>query len=347
MKFILLFLVLVITSCGSKENEQENLPFQEIEITKVLDDSISIRAIEVVGEDLAFAGTNGKYGLYNSSTDSWKTNVQTYDSLVPEFRAIASTAEDFFLLSVGNPALLFKTGDHGKMELVYKEENDKVFYDALEFWNDKEGIAMGDPTENCLSILITRDGGKSWEKVSCEDLPEAAEGEAAFAASNSNIAIQGDNTWILSGGMRSRIFHSPDKGKTWKVYDTPLNQGTPTTGGYTMDFYDEKRGVIAGGDYTTPEGNQDNFAITEDGGKTWTIISNGVNPGYTSGIRYVPNRDANEFVAVGPKGISYSPDKGKTWKTLNDEEFYTLRFVNDSTAYVAGKNNISKVLFKK
>ena len=126
MKVILLLLVLLLSACGSKESQKEDLPFEEIEITEILKDSISIRAIEVVGNDLAFAGNNGKYGFYNSSTDSWKTNVQTYDSITPEFRAIASTSEDFFLLSVGNPALLYKTGDNGKMELVYKESVDEL-----------------------------------------------------------------------------------------------------------------------------------------------------------------------------------------------------------------------------
>ena len=86
------------------------------------------------------------------------------------------------------------------MEEVYFESNDKVFYDAMTFWNDREGIAMGDPTENCLSIIITRNGGNNWEKLSCEFLPKTEEGEAAFAASNSNIAVYRDHTWIVSVG---------------------------------------------------------------------------------------------------------------------------------------------------
>ncbi len=187
--------------------------------------------------------------------DKVRLNRQQYDSIYPEFRAVAGTSEDFFMLSVGNPALLYKTGDSGKMELVYKEENEKVFYDAMTFWNDKEGIAMGDPVENCLSVIITRDGGNSWKKLSCDQLPEAAEGEAAFAASNSNIAVQGEKTWIISGGAKSACSLRPDKGKTWKVYETPIVQGESTQGGYSVDFYDEQHGIMIGGDYTAPEGN--------------------------------------------------------------------------------------------
>jgi hypothetical protein len=32
--------------------------------------------------------------------------------------------------------------------------------------------------------------------------------------------IKGNNTWIVSGGMKARVFYSADKGNTWEVYDT-------------------------------------------------------------------------------------------------------------------------------
>jgi len=232
------------------------------------------------------------------------------------------------------------------MELVYKEDHEKVFYDAMAFWNNEEGIAMGDPTDNCISIIITRDGGRSWEKLSCDILPEIIEGEAAFAASSSNIAIEGDKTWILTGGMKSRVYFSPNKGETWEVYDTPLIDGEATTGGYSIDFYDENFGIIIGGDYTKPEGNTGNKAITKDGGKRWELIAEGQEPGYKSSVRFVPNSGGKKIIATGFSGISYSKDSGKTWKELSKEGFYTLRFKNDSVAYAAGKGRIARLTFK-
>ncbi len=347
MKIIYILSILIITSCVSKESQQPREAFTEVEIQTILeDDSLSIRAIEIMGEDLAFAANNGMYGIYNSKPGEWNTNIQKYDSINPEFRAVASTSSDFFMLSIGNPALLFKTGDTGSMELVYKEEHEKVFYDAMTFWNDKEGIAMGDPTEGCLSIIITRDGGKTWKKILCSELPPAVQGEAAFAASNSNIAVQGDHTWLLSGGMKSRVYYSPDKGNTWKVFETPLVQGTPTSGGYSIDFYDETNGIVIGGDYTAPELTKATKAITTDGGKTWVLVADGKKPGYKSSVRYVPGGQANEIVAVGFTGISYSFNKGETWEKLSDQGFFTIRFLNDSTAYAAGRNRIAKLKFK-
>ncbi len=352
-RLIVFCLILIFSSCKN-EKEAENkiqqkakIEYTSVEIETILeDDSLSIRAIEIIGNNLAFAANKGTFGMYNFGNNTWRTNTQKYDSLVPEYRAVAATDDDFFMLSVGSPALLYKTGDSGAMELVYKEENEKAFYDAMAFWNNKEGIAMGDPTNNCISIIITRDGGKTWKKLSCDLLPEVIEGEAAFAASNSNIAIEGDNTWILSGGMTSRVYFSPDKGETWEVFDTPLLDGKATTGGYTMDFYDENFGIILGGDYTNPEGNTGNKAVSKDGGKTWKLIAEGQEPGYKSSVRFIPNTGGEKIIATGFSGISISKDSGETWEELSNEGFYTLRFKNDSVAYAAGKGRIAKLTFR-
>lgn len=347
-------LLLLIISCKNdtadnslKNHQSATKEFETLEVEVILkNDSLNVRAIEVMGNNLAFAGSNGSYGLYNSAKKNWKVNTQKFDTLVPEFRAVASTSNDFFMLSVASPALLYKTGDNGSMELVYKEENENVFYDSMAFWNDLEGIAMGDPTDGCISIIITRNGGRSWSKIDCEDLPAAVDGEAAFAASNSNISIYKNHTWILTGGMKSRVLYSEDKGKTWEIFETPIIQGEATTGGYSIDFYDENNGVIIGGDYTKPKQNTGNKAITNDGGKTWTLLADGKDPGYKSAIRYVPNSGGKGLIAVGFSGIEYSSDAGANWRKLTDEGFYTLRFVNDTLAYAAGKGRIARLIFK-
>jgi photosystem II stability/assembly factor-like uncharacterized protein len=348
-KFFLYFIcVTLLFSCGKKET------FKPRDITKVTintileDSSLSLRAIDILNDgSLAFAANNGAFGLYYPLKDNLISSHQTYDSLNLEFRAIAHTSADFFMLSVGNPALLYKTGEEGKMELVYKEEHEKVFYDSMDFWNDQEGIAIGDPTDECMSMIITRDGGNTWTKLSCNALPEVKDGEAAFAASDTNIAIVGDNTWVATGGKSSRVLYSPDKGKTWEVNETPIVQGLETTGLYSIDFFDELNGFAIGGDYTKPDDNAANKIRTTDGGKTWHLVMQNKNPGYRSCVQYIPHREGKELVAIGFNGIDYSNDSGTSWKHLSDEGFYTIRFLNDSVAYAAGKGRISKLTFKK
>ena len=348
MRSLLSFLLLtVLFSCREKDQEPVKTPFSSVDIENIYQDSISIRTLEILDDgSLAFAGSDGKYGLYDQKTKVWNTNVIKGDSINPGFRATAHTATDFFMLSIANPALLYKTGSDGQMHLVYAEEHEKVFYDSMKFWNDQEGIAMGDPTEDCLSILITRDGGNTWNKIPCSDLPKAKKGEAAFAASNTNIAVKGDKAWIITGGMASRVFYSEDKGTTWQVANTPLTQGKPTQGGYSIDFYNENIGFIIGGDYTKPDLNTANKAITLDGGKTWSLVADGASPGYKSCVQFVPNSGGKELIVTGSTGISYSQNQGKTWSNLSDEGFYALRFLNDSIAYASGNGRIAQLKFQ-
>ncbi|WP_318308998.1 WD40/YVTN/BNR-like repeat-containing protein [Flagellimonas crocea] len=337
-----LLAVLVLFSCAQEPKKQ---PFQSVAVTPVFQDSVSIRAITFLdGRTLAFAGSNGMYGTVDVSSNKVRANTQYYDSITPNFRAVGGTSEDFFMLSIESPALLYKTGDEGKMELVYTEEGEGVFYDSLAFWNDTEGIAVGDTVEGCLSILITRDGGTTWTKLACSELPDGIEGEGAFAASNSNIAIQGNKVWI--GTTEGRIYFSADKGVSWDIQETPIISEEPTQGIYSMDFFDENIGFAIGGDYTKPDSNKANKIKTVDGGKTWQLIADGQEPGYKSCVQYVPNSGGEALVAVGFTGISYSSDGGKSWKALSEEPFFTIRFLNDSTAFAAGNNRIARLDFK-
>lgn len=346
-KYVLLVWIIVFFGCENTQNEvSKETCFTQVDIQNILIDSISIRAIELKENYLFYAGNHGKFGYLNLKNPQDKIQHQVlHDAVYPEFRSVASTSESDFILSVANPALLYKVNRSGVVSLQYQEIDSAVFYDSMTFWNAEEGIAMGDPTDDCLSIIITRDGGKTWKKIACDNLPKAAEGEAAFAASDTNIEVVGNKTWLISGGTKSRVYYSPDKGKTWSIQEIPLVEGKATTGGYSIDFYNGKIGVIIGGDYTQMQKNERNKAITFNGGKTWELMAKGENPGYKSSIQFVPNSGGKEIVAVGPTGISYSCDTGKTWRELSKEGFYTLLFLNDSVAYAAGKHRISRLVF--
>ncbi len=341
-KKLIFSIALVVIGCSQKEKSQN---FSTVEIETIFSDSVSIRAIEFLdNKTLAFAGSNGVYGSIDARTNKVRTNIQKFDTILPEFRAVAHTKVDFFMLSVANPALLYKTGENGKMELVYKEEGEGVFYDAMKFWNDREGIAIGDSMEGCLSIIITRNGGNSWTKLSCNALPKAKEGEGAFAASNTNIEIVGNKVWVAS--TSGTVYYSSDKGQSWEIQQTSILSGEPTEGIYSVDFYDENLGFGMGGDYLKPTSNAKNKILTKDGGKTWKLVADGQEPGYKSCVQFVPNSNGRGIVTVGFTGVSYSNDQGETWRLLSEEGFYTIRFLNESVAYAAGKNRIAKLVFK-
>ncbi|MGL2964204.1 VPS10 domain-containing protein [Flavobacterium sp. RSB2_4_14] len=349
MKYIyLLFALFALFKSYNLVSQTSNITFQSIKIDTILNDKISIRALLIDKDKLWYASKNSRFGYYNFSTgEKFQKQIQN-DSLKLEFRSIAQNSKFIFITNIGNPAFIFQI-DKSDLSLkkVYTENHEKVFYDSMNFWNDQEGIVIGDPIENCISILITRDGGTTWNKISCDKLPKVMEGEAAFAASNTNIVIKKDKTWVVSGGKKSRVFYSPDNGKTWEVFETPIVQGKTMTGIFTADFYDKKIGVIAGGNYEVQEQNFQNKAMTIDGGKTWKLIGEKTGFGYASCIQFVPNSDGKQLVSVGTSGLYYSSDSGKSWKQFStDKTLYTIRFINKTTAFAAGKDKIIRIEFK-
>lgn len=350
--FLTIMCFIFLNSCKTRvyiDREINNSVFKTVAIDTLFQDNITIRAITADGNKIWYAANNSRFGFYDLEKSKKFEIKITKDSLPLEFRSIAQTATNVFILSVANPALLYEVSKKNlKPRLKYQENNKKVFYDSMKFWNNKEGIAMGDPLTDFLSIIVTRDGGKSWTKLMSDKFPKIVNGEAAFAASNTNIVVKGNNTWIVSGGMKARVFYSADKGNTWEVYDTPIVQGKAMAGIFTADFYDAKRGFIAGGDYEAPNQNFANKARTLDGGETWDLVSDNKSFGYASCVQYIPNSDGKSLVSVGPSGLYYSYDSGNSWKQLlTDSSLFTIRFVDKQTAIAAGKNKMIRINFLK
>ena len=339
---LLIFVGFLTVSCNY---EYEPRTIDKITIKEFIIDSTSIRAIVPINEkEVLFAGSNGAVGFTTDNGLTWtKETISYQDSIQPSFRSIANNGTNTFILSIGNPALLYKVFNEEE-KLVYTENHPKVFYDAMAFFDNKNGIAIGDPTDNCTSIILTHDSGDTWQKVDCNKLPVSAIGEASFAASNTNIAIVKNTVWVVTGGTKARVFRSVDKGKTWEVFETPFIQGKSTQGIYSVDFADELHGIIVGGDFSKSEDNIANKAITNDGGKTWTLVADGKSPNYKSCVQYVPNTQGKEVFAVGKTGVSFSNDGGETWKDISSDAYYGIQFVNDKIAWLSGHQKIGKLV---
>ena len=342
---IFTLLIAFLISC-EKEHVPRNI--ESVTIQEFIVDSSSIRALQVIdNSSVYYAGSKGDIGYTRDNGLSWSKQSLVYqDSVIPHFRSLATNGKDIFSLSIANPALLYQISDN-KTEIVYSEINEKAFYDAILFFDDGvHGIAVGDPTEDCPSIILTENGGTSWTKIPCDNLPKFEEGEAFFAASNTNLKIINKTVWMASGGKKSNVYKSLDYGNTWVEYSTPIIQGEGSQGIYSMDFSDENNGIIMGGDYSKSLDNKANKAVTKDGGKTWNLIAVGKNPNYKSCVQYVPNTNGQEIFAVGYTGISYSKDGGNTWKEVSKEKYFTIQFIDKNTAWLSGNNKIGKLVLR-
>jgi photosystem II stability/assembly factor-like uncharacterized protein len=308
-----------------------------------------LRGVSAVSERVAWASGAGATVLRTvDGGQTWRKLSVTSEAL--DFRDVDALGDKTaYVLSIGNGPVsrIYKTTDAGESwTLQFKSDDQKVFLDAMSFWDADHGIVFGDSIAGQLYILTTADGGKTWSRVPATSLPPALENEGAFAASGTNIAVYGKtHAWIGTGAAaRSRVLHTADGGRTWQVADTPLASG-PSAGIFSIAFRDEKHGVVAGGDYRKESEAVDNLALTRDGGITWTLVK-GLS-GFRSVVAYVQGAKTPTLIALGPSGGDYSTDDGKTWAPITGPGFDTFSFVpGKATGWGAGNNgSIGKLAF--
>jgi photosystem II stability/assembly factor-like uncharacterized protein len=308
-----------------------------------------LRGVSAVSESVAWASGSGTTVLRTTDGGAkWRKLTVTTEAL--DFRDIdAIDAQTAYVLSIGNGAAsrIYKTTDAGvTWTMQFKSDDPKAFLDAMSFWDANHGIVFGDSVDGQLYILTSENGGRTWTRMPSANLPRALEGEGAFAASGTNIALFGKtHAWIGTGGAaKARVLHTADGGRTWQVAETPLAAGQ-STGIFSIAFRDAKHGVIVGGDYTKEEQAIDNLAVTDDGAVTWKLVK-GLS-GFRSVVAYVPGMKTPALVAIGPSGADYSLDDGQTWSPVEGRGFDTFSFVpHKQTGWAAGANGgLAKLAF--
>jgi photosystem II stability/assembly factor-like uncharacterized protein len=253
-----------------------------------------------------------------------------------DFRGVmAFSADEAFLMSAGSGELsrIYHTADAGKhWSLQFRNTNPKGFLDSIAFWDPTHGVVVGDPVPDDsgklhFEVLLT-DDGQIWHSIPASQRPAAIEGEGAFAASNSCVAIlptwlnhgapprdpfkankaalpetvrpvgaPDPNIWFATGGPVARVFHSGDRGATWQVVETPIMHGPASAGIFSIAFRDALHGMIAGGDYQHPNQDGPNLASTSDGGKTWELSP--LQPlAYFSAVAYDRNDKGAERIFI-------------------------------------------------
>jgi len=284
---------------------------------------VSLRGVHAVDDDVVWA--TGSDGTVLRTTDGGRFWTRFHLGAGLEIRDVhAFDAQTAYVLVVTEPASVLRTRDGGgTWEELYRCPEPGAFLDSFSFLDRDHAILFGDPIDGRFLILVTADGGATWEPA---EAPAAEEGEAAFAASGTCVVSAGEHAWIGTGGHVSRVLRSTDAGRTWTATPSTLLAGTPTTGVYSVAFRDARHGVVVGGDYTAPQEARRNAAYTRDGGLTWTGAGAEALPrGQRAAVAWVPGR-LNTLVTVGRTGTDYSVDGGRTWQPLDEEGYYALSF---------------------
>ena len=302
---------------------------------------VELRGLSIVSPTVVWAsGQRGTVVHTNDGGAHWTRDTIPGAGAL-DLRAIAATsATTAHAISIGDSSRVYRTSDGGRTwSLRWSATRKGTFLDAIRFWDARNGIAMSDPVDGKLLVIVTSDGGDSWREIPAERLPPALQGEGGFAASGTCLAVYGGtHVWIATGGAASaRIYHSPDRGTTWTVHDTPLRAGAPPAGVFSVAFRDALHGVIAGGNYEQPGLRGRNFATTNDGGATWTLADSATSPaGYRSAVAIVPGTRANTLVAVGLTGTDVSIDDGATWQRADSTAYNSVAFASPRAGWAVG-----------
>jgi photosystem II stability/assembly factor-like uncharacterized protein len=315
-----------------------------------------LQAVSPVNASVVWAsGVGGTFTVTTDGGDTWRAGVVPGAEAL-QFRDVEGVdARTAYLLSAGSgtDSRIYKTTNGGRIwKLQFQNEDPNAFYDCFDFWTPDRGITFSDAVNGRFPAIKTTNG-RTWRDIG-DQMPEAQAGEAAFAASGTCVATQGGKrAWIATGAAeKARILATTDGGATWDAYDTPIVQGTPSSGGFSVAFRDPFRGILAGGELDTdpdlPQGP--NVAVSTDGGKSWSTDGIGQNPfpGAIFGLSYVPGFGQRTVVATGPGGTAWSRNEGRSWTNLPADVtgFWAVAFAGRKAGWLVGtEGRIIKLSF--
>jgi photosystem II stability/assembly factor-like uncharacterized protein len=301
------------------------------------------RGLSVVDARTVWAsGTRGRVIHTTDGGATWRLDTLEGAGALDLRDVHAATAARVWAMSAGpaeqGQARIFSTSDGARWRTVFQTADSGVFLDALKFWDDRHGIALSDPVRGALFVLVTDDGGATWTRVPPAGTPPMLPGEGAFAASGTCLAVYGaGDAWIATGGAaRARVFRSTDRGRTWRVTDTPVHAGIAAAGIFSVAFVDATHGVVVGGDYTKPRQPSDNVALSDDGGATWRLAKGPLPAGYMSAVAFVPRTGGRTLVAVGLAGTARSDDGGESWRMIDSLAYNSVAFATRDVGWAVG-----------
>ncbi|MGQ9819033.1 MAG: S8 family serine peptidase [Candidatus Kapaibacteriales bacterium] len=224
-------------------------------------------------------------------------------------------------------AYVYKTTNSGTSWTQTNVSSITGFINALYFFDDLNGILLGDPKNNQWGIGITTDGGATWQPILGVPLPNS--GETGFI----NCTFRkGD--FLSFGTSSGRVFYSTNRGKNWAFGNIP----NAVTVSY-VTFVDSLNGIAI---YTEQSASTPNairyLATTTDGGKMWKPRQyNFTQNGYTPVYVFSPENSNSIYLLCNGGEIFATSDLGATWIPILNE--YTGR-INIGSEIVWQKSNI-------
>jgi len=304
----------------------------------------NLRGIVNVGGGVAWAsGTNGTVLRTEDGGYLWRTCTTPSGGEHLDFRGIqAFDASTAIVMSSGRGDLsrLYKTTDGCQTwKLLFTNPDKDGFWDALYFDHDHQsGWILGDPVKRQFTIFSSDNAGRTWMRQRNAGLKARAEGQGAFAASNSSVCESNGGIEFGTGGSEGAylylttdteiVLSDPSSGATkfehqigWERNEVPVGNHSESSGVFSlakrwnlMTIPPREVKIAIGGDYLRPDDSAANAAWTDDRGKTWHVSQTAPH-GFRSAVAY--DADSKTWIAVGPNGTDVSSDDGRNWRALH------------------------------
>ncbi len=287
---------------------------------------VSLRGLSLPTQNVIWAsGSKGTVvKSVNGGLDFEWLQVKGYENR--DFRSIhAWDQNEAVIVAIASPAVILKTTDGGiNWNLVTEILDSNMFLDAIHFKDDLNGWIVGDPINNNIFLLNTKDKGNTWQEVSVEYFKgRVIPGEAFFASSSTNMTHSKDVLFMVSGGIASRLWIN---GSPTNI---PIIQGAKSTGANSIAISpDQNKILIVGGDFTKDTVKNDNFLclikkVYKNKNPQWQQAKKYQNPnGYRSCIEFVDN---DKVITCGTSGVDISENGGQNWNLISSQSFHVVQ----------------------
>jgi len=316
--------------------------------------SKGINFMDAVDENTAWAvGSDGSGGnvyetLYTKTTDGgdiWEADIIFMDEgyglgNICGLDGNTAWAAVFSTAVQDDKCGIYKTTNGGNT-WTHQFEGPYSFANNVWFFDENDGVALGDQADDYFEIWTSDDGGDTWTRVPEESFSgvEVVPGEYGWTGCMEAV---GDNTIIFgTHAPEGNAYISHDRGLTWfgsytGCAGTGLNPGVNE-----LAFKDPMNGLAAHDNGATYD-----LYTTSDGGENWEEITPTGTP-YAAGLSYVPGTD-NMYISTGAAegyyGASYSIDGGHTWEDypeVSDTQLLSCDFIEGGIGW-AGSFNVDE-----
>ena len=236
----------------------------------------------------------------------------------------------------GNGGIVFKTTDGGNnWNPQPTADFSSSWLNWVTFFNQNEGVCMGDPNSSSQFIIYTTtDGGVNWNQVPYSNIPNALSGETGVV----NYYDKYENT-IWFGTSKGNVFKSTDKGLNWTSSSTGFGDFT------NIKFKNNNIGIAE-----LLSTNSYQIKKTTDGGTTW----NAINPSGAFVKMFLTNIPGTTgmWVNVSPSssggchiGSSYSLDDCNSFFNIDtgSVQYTSVAFYDSLNGWAGGFNTNSTI----